>query len=170
MKLSFFFALLAASALLTGCGSLDNPFTRFFHTGNDARVFNAQTGQYEWPEEKKSAEQRKAPAVAAALAGAPASQERGDGRYFDAQKNQWIEVKPEGDDGSAKRPKPTPRPPATAGAAPEPLPPPTPGPTPLPARATGYYNTSTGKIEWASGATAAAAPTPAPRKHWWWPF
>ena len=53
MKLSYLAAGFAASAFLTGCGTLENPLARFFHTGHDARTYNSQTGQFEWPEEKK---------------------------------------------------------------------------------------------------------------------
>ena len=169
MKLSFFSVLIVASALFTGCSSLDNPLAGFFHTGHDARVYNPQTGQFEWPEEKKPRGQKKSAVVAGALASTPAPKGRGDGRYFDAQKNQWVEQEPQDGAATARHPKPAQRPAALAGTA---APLPTPGPTPVPARATGYYNTSTGKIEWASGATAAAAPRPAPAsaKRWWWPF
>jgi hypothetical protein len=168
MKRSLFSILIAVSALLTGCGSLENPFANFFRTGRDARVYNAQTGQFEWPEEKKPSSERKAAKVAGALASTPAPVGRSDTRYFDAQKNQWVEQQPE-DAPATKRPKTGPRPPGLLGT---PAPLPTPGPTPVSAQATGYYNTSTGKIEWGAGAPAAHAPmpAPAPAKHWWWPF
>ena len=170
MKLSFLSVLLiAASAFLTGCGSLNNPLAGLFRTGRDARVYNAQTGQFEWPEEKKAPRQRKSADVAAALASTPAPTGRNDGRYFDAQKNQWVEQQPEDGAAASHRPKAAQRPPAIAGT---PAPLPTPGPTPAPAQATGYYNSSTGKIEWTAGAPAAHPPTPAPAKarRWWWPF
>ncbi len=169
MKRSLFSTLIAASTLLTGCGSLENPLAGFFHTGHDARVYNAQTGQFEWPEEKKAPKQRKSADVAAALASTPAPAGRNDGRYFDAQKNQWIEQQPDDAAVAAHRPKAAQHPKAVAATA---APLPTPVPSPVPAQATGYYNTSTGKIDWAAGAAPARAPmpTPAPAKRWWWPF
>ena len=39
------------------------------------------------------------------------------------------------------------------------------------ARATGVYNASTGKIDWNATPEYGAPPaTPAPKKHWYWPF
>lgn len=38
---------------LAGCSDLsDNPLSVLTRTGRDARVFNPQTGHYEWPEEE----------------------------------------------------------------------------------------------------------------------
>lgn len=43
--------LLAGS--LSACSDLsDNPLHALTRTGRDARVFNPQTGQYEWPKEE----------------------------------------------------------------------------------------------------------------------
>ena len=166
MKLSSVTILVALSALFAGCSSLDNPFAGWFHSHGDARVYNPQTGEWEWPNEKATPKPQKAANVAGALKSTPAPQS--DGRYFDPQKNEWVEVRATPAPHSAK---PTPAPVApgegvAVAAAP------TPPPPPRPARATGIYNSATGRIEWqASSETAPhGTPEPASTTHWWWPF
>ena len=77
-----------AFALCAGCNSLDNPFAslRIFSTGRDARTFNAQTGQYEWP---KDATPRPQSRVARTAAATPAPKD--DGRPFDPQRGAWSD-------------------------------------------------------------------------------
>ena len=38
-----------AALVLAGCSSLEHP--NFFRTSHDARVYNPQTGRYEWPDD-----------------------------------------------------------------------------------------------------------------------
>lgn len=156
---------------VAGCSSLDNPLSALnpFRSGRDARVYNAQTGEYEWPKEE-AARRRSRPAGASGATTTAPQQKRGDGRYFDAQKNEWVDAPR--DDVSSSRPKDKPAPgsrpnldqPVVMQSQPsEPPPPP-------PARASGVYNPSTGRIDW-DGSGAPPASTPAPRKGWrLWPF
>jgi len=99
----------------------------------------------------------------AASASAPPGEN--DTRYWDPQRNQWVAGASQGSSTSSPKPPSTNTaadPPAQAAPAPAP---------PRAARATGIYNSSTGKIEWQSGGyIPPVAPTPAPAKHWWWPF
>jgi hypothetical protein len=142
----------AAVLLLSSCSSLENPFSGWFHHNtHDERVYNPQTGEWEWPPDKRAAHARETPAP-----------QGSDTRYWDAQHNQWVEKTGErsGGAGSARE-KPS------SGAAAPPI---APG-TPRPSRQTGVYNASTGKIEWQDGAyVPSIQPPPAPKKHWWWPF
>ncbi len=156
--------LLTASVFVAGCSTLENPFGNWFGTGRDARVYNAQTGEYEWPTDSANPRARN-PAAGPAGGAAPAPERRGDGRYYDAARNEWVQAPAE----NVAPPRPKSR---TAIATPAPLPPPvTAPPPPPPSRASGIYNPSTGQIEWSSYDPAPrSAPAPAPRKKWWWPF
>ena len=166
-------SLFASALLLVGCNSLDNPFGNLFKTGRDERIFNPQTGQYEWPNRSTPAP-RKSAEVASALAAGATPKPESEGRYFDPQKNEWVEI-PKQRTSSSSKPKPTPAPTAPAGAtasaastAPQ-----AEAPQPRAAHARGVYNPSTGKIEWQStSGEMMPAPTPAPesKKHWYLPF
>ena len=85
--------LLAAAALAlgAGCSSLDNPFANLtlLHTGRDARTFNAQTGQYDWPSDTPPRPPNPRRAAAAATP-APAS----DGRAYDPQRGGFTDPEP----------------------------------------------------------------------------
>ena len=91
MKLSHL-AAAAGLALLAGCNSLDNPLSdlTIFKTGRDSRVYNPQTGEYEWPD-KANKPRPRAERVAAGKPGSvpatpsPAS----DGRPYDPTKNEF---------------------------------------------------------------------------------
>jgi len=172
MKLLSISILIAASILLAGCNSLDNPFANLFKTGKDARVYNPQTGQFEGPAENATPRPQKSAAIASALSATPAPQHESDGRYFDPQKNEWVEIqKPRPASSSSSKPTSTPMP-VTKGA-PGPMVAMAPAPAPSgPARASGTYNSTTGKIEWNSAGEYIPPATPAPKsdKHWWWPF
>jgi hypothetical protein len=151
----------ATAVLVAGCNSLDNPLGGLFHTGDDARVFNSQTGQWEWPPEKRTPRPKTTPTPAPITT--PVPERQSEGRYYDPQKNQWVEAdKP----GTEKSKKPSAAP-VTLKATPAPV------GTPQPvrsARARGVYNPSTGQIEWTDFDPAPAA-TPAPqKKKWYWPF
>lgn len=170
MKLSSVLILAPVSLLLAACNSLDNPITNFFHSGTsrDARVYNTQTGEWEWPADKRKAQEKKSAAVASALATSAPN----DTRYWDAQRNQWVQAE-EPRTSSSSKPKPTPPPadaeapaPATASA------PAAPAPAPRASRATGVYNASTGKIEWQTSDANVphGAPPVEPKKPWYWPF
>jgi hypothetical protein len=99
-----------------------------------------------------------------APASASGTQGENETRYWDPQRNQWMAGSSQGSAGSSTKP-------AEAGANSPAQPAPAPAPTPRAARATGVYNSATGKIEWQSGGyVPPAAPTPPPTKHWWWPF
>lgn len=169
MKTRLSVAACSLAIFVAGCSSLDNPFAsmNLFRTGRDARVFNAQTGEYEWPKE----EQARRRAQPGAPNSAPPAERRGDGRYYDAAKNEWVDAPR--DDVSTSRPKDRPVPtsranldqPVSVPSQPSNVPPP-----PPPARASGVYNPSTGRIDWDTSG-AVPAPTPAPRKGWRiWPF
>ena len=166
MKISTVTILAASFCLFAGCNSLTNPFAGLFH-GHDERVYNPQTGEWEYPNKKgPTPPPQKSAAVAAALASTPAPQSN-------PHSTDWIEkhaaASPSAPSSTQVASNPNapvtpPADPAATATAPVPTPPP-----PRPGRATGYYNTQTGKIEWQSGETTAAA-TPPPTKHWWWPF
>jgi hypothetical protein len=164
MKLSFILIPAAASLLLMGCNSLDNPITNLFHgTGRDERVYNTQTGQWEWPPDKR---QKKA----AATANTASPQAFNDTRYWDPQRNQWVQQDqpPTSAPSKTKPAAPSDAPaPATAQAAPPPPP-----PAPRSPQATGVYNSSTGKIEWqtSDAHVPRGATAPEPKKRWYWPF
>ncbi len=89
MKLPRLFATAAALALCTGCNSLDNPLADFplLHTGRDARTFNPQTGQYEWPNGTAPRPQTRAARSSAAATPAP----KDDGRTYDPQRGGWSD-------------------------------------------------------------------------------
>jgi hypothetical protein len=182
MKFLSIALLLSAALLLAACNSLDNPFANLFHGNHDGRVFNPQTGQWDYPNGNANPTPKsKSAAVASALGSTPAlpppaaapQQESGGGRYFDAQKNQWVEMH-NSDSAAPSDPHPAASP--AAGATPANVPPPV--APPRPAKDTGIYNPTTGKIEWQSsggttpsyGAVASTKPAPKRVKHWWWPF
>ena len=86
---------LAALALCAGCNSLDNPFAglRLFHTGRDARTFNPQTGEYEWPKEATPRPKTHvAPASSHMTSTTPAP--KSDGRPYDPQKGAFADPDP----------------------------------------------------------------------------
>ncbi len=160
MKFRTSAVVLAATALVTGCNSLDNPLGGLLNTGNDARVFNSQTGQYEWPPEKRTPRPKGTPPPPVAT---PVPERQSEGRYYDPQKGQWVEAdKP----GAAKSKKPSAPPVALKDT-------PAPAGTPQPARsarARGVYNPSTGQIEWTDFDPAPEATPAPPKKKWYWPF
>jgi len=170
MKLSSVLIPVTASLLLAACNSLDNPITNFFHgTGRDARVYNAQTGEWEWPADKRKPQEKKSAAVASALA-TPGPNSFNDTRYWDAQRNQWVQPE-QPRPSSPSKPKPSAPPAESADASSAPSAPPPP-PPPRPAHATGVYNASTGKIEWrdSDANVPHGAVAPEPKKRWYWPF
>ena len=75
----------------------DNPLGVLARSGRDARVFNPQTGHYEWPEEEAP---RKHPRTAAIDEAVHESTERtpskpltpgsGDTRVYDPMKQQFV--------------------------------------------------------------------------------
>ena len=82
MKLSRLLAI-AACALCAGCHSLDNPLSgfRIFQTGRDARTFNPQTGEYEWPRDDAPRPKSKAAPPSGAATATPAP--KSDSRFSD---------------------------------------------------------------------------------------
>ena len=90
MKLPHLLAV-AALALGAGCSSLDNPITSLgiFRTGRDARTFNPQTGEYEWPKDATPRPQRR---VARTAAATPPPKD--DGRPFDAMRGEFRDPPP----------------------------------------------------------------------------
>jgi hypothetical protein len=162
------FLLLTASVLLPGCSSLENPFGNLFGSGRDARVYNAQTGEYDWPQD--STNPRPA-APAPAAGGAPAPQRRGDGRYFDPVKNEWVDAPMEGGGSSRAASRPSTVQHSATVSQPAPTPMAAPPPPPPPERASGIYNASTGQIEWKDDPSAVPRSTPgSEKKKWYWPF
>ncbi|MEI9896867.1 MAG: hypothetical protein WDN28_24180 [Chthoniobacter sp.] len=115
MKLSSVLILAPVSLLLAACNSLDNPITNFFHSGTsrDARVYNTQTGEWEWPADKRKAQEKKSAAVASALATSAPN----DTRYWDAQRNQWVQAE-EPRTSSSSKPQADPAPCRCRGAGP----------------------------------------------------
>jgi hypothetical protein len=163
MKISTVTILAAFLCLFAGCNSLTNPFAGLFR-GHDERVYNPQTGEWEYPNKKGATPPpQKSATVAAALASTPAPQ--GSPHSTDWVEKHGTASPAAGSSGSSTQVASNPNAPVNPTADPAA---PAPAP-PRPGRATGYYNTQTGKIEWQSGETTAAA-TPAPTKHWWWPF
>lgn len=61
-----------------------------FASGRDARVYNPQTGRYEWPEEDRPARRRKSAAVASTQRETkPEATPSGDGRVYDLEKGRY---------------------------------------------------------------------------------
>lgn len=147
-------AIFLAATLLAGCNSLDNPVGGLLATGRDARVFNAQTGEFEWPKDQPGNKRPPGPTDGRAVR----TERAGDGRYFDVAKNEWGDAPRDSAPATRAKPRLTPAP---ATAAPAATPPP-----PRPNHASGVYNASTGRIDW-STSDGAPAPTPRPRKRWW---
>ena len=168
MKISIVTILAAFLCLFAGCNSLTNPFARLFR-GHDERVYNPQTGEWEYPNRKGATPQpQKSAAVASALASTPTPQ--GNPHSTDWVEKHTVSASPSAGSGSSTQVASNPNAPVKPAADPAATAPaPTPAP-PRPGRATGYYNTQTGKIEWQSGETTAAATPPPTTKHWWWPF
>ncbi|HEY3899166.1 MAG TPA: hypothetical protein VGM54_11165 [Chthoniobacter sp.] len=165
MKISTVTILAAFLCLFAGCNSLTNPFAGLFH-GHDERVYNPQTGEWEYPNKKGATPQpQKSAAVAAALASTPAPQ--GSPHSTDWVEKHAASPSAEPVTAAASNPNAPVNPSANSAATPPPAAPAP--PPPRPGRATGYYNTQTGKIEWQSGVAPAAA-SPASTRHWWWPF
>ena len=178
MKLSSIVTALVLPVLLAGCDSLANPMN-WFHSNHDGRVYNPQTGVWEYPAGSATPAPQRSVAGAGAAAAA-GSQQTSDGRMFDPQKHEWVELHNAGSSpGSDAASTPS----SPAASSPSAPPPPAPAPAPRPQRDTGVYNPTTGKIEWqssGSGVTpsygAVVKPTPKPKpekvkvKHWWWPF
>ncbi len=173
MKPAPLIALATTVLLAAGCNSLDNPLAGLnpFDTGHDARVYNQQTGEFEWPKDQQGRPKRgnRSSAVSSAIAGANTPAPNSDGRYFDSQKNQWIEPPPQSNAANEpRRPKPAATPtPAPGASVPmrTPVPRATPPPPP-PSKASGVYNSSTGQIEWRETSGPPMA-TPNPKSHWW---
>jgi len=171
MKLSYILIPATASLLLAGCNSLDNPVSNLFRgVGRDERVYNTQTGEWEWPANKQKPADKKSAAVASAVSSSNDPHGFNDTRYWDGQRNQWVQAdQPRG--AAPAKPKPTPQP--TEGAAPVTTQTPPPPPAPArPANATGVYNPSTGKIDWQTSDANVphGAVAPEPKKKWYWPF
>ena len=98
MKLSPLLAALSLGSLMAACDSLDNPFHGLLNTGNDARVYNSSTGNYEWP---NSTPHPRQPAHLSDLVTAfkatptpsPTPTKNTDGRHFDPQKAAFVQGK-----------------------------------------------------------------------------
>ena len=166
MKILFPATLLTASLFIVGCDSLDNPLSGLLRSGHDERVYNSQTGEFEWPKDSKKRPSNPRPAGAATGA-VPAPERKGDGRYYDTQKSQWVEAAE--DRESAPKPRSKPAAPAPVLRA-TPVPVGTPPPV-RPPRARGIYNPSTGQIEWNDFDPAPTArPQAEKKKSWYWPF
>jgi hypothetical protein len=166
MKISTHTILAACLCLFAGCDSLNNPLAGLFR-GHDERVYNSQTGEWEYPNKKGATPApQKSAAVASALASTPAPQKK------DPHSMDWVEKhspSPSPSAGSSTQVASNPNAPVKPSADPA-ASEPAPTPPPRPGRATGYYNTQTGKIDWQNSGETTAAATPAPTKHWWWPF
>jgi hypothetical protein len=93
MKLTSLLAAVAGLALLVGCNSLDSPFSdwKLLQTGRDGRVYNPQTGEYEWP--KNATPRPKAPARQSGRAPATPAPAN-DGRSYDPIKGEFRDPQP----------------------------------------------------------------------------
>lgn len=85
---------LAALAFCAGCNSLDNPFAgmRLLKTGQDARTYNPQTGEFEWPKDATPRPKAKREPASAVPAATPAP--KPDGRPYDPQKGAFADPDP----------------------------------------------------------------------------
>lgn len=173
MKFPIPVVFLATSVLVAGCNSLDNPLAgmNLLGTGHDGRVYNAQTGEFEWPKDSQKRRAHRPAPAATGTAGTATEppQRKSDGRYYDPQKSQWVEVQEEtSHTTSGPKPKKATPPPVVLMTTPKPV------GTPLPERsprARGTYNASTGQIEWNDfDPPATAKPEPEKKKNWYWPF
>jgi hypothetical protein len=141
MKLAPLLAALSVGSLLVACNSLDNPFHAILNTGNDARVYNSNTGSYEWPDAIGHPIQP-LPKVAAATSPDPTPSKKLAARYYDPKKGAFVKGTPP--------PKPKASPAALAVRV---------TPVPAPAKGTGVYNLDSGKFDWSpSGIPTAGKP------------
>jgi hypothetical protein len=153
MKIAPLLAVFSLVSVLAACDSLDNPFhSALLNTGRDARVYNGNTGQYEWPSPTPPPRPKPTPVIVKAPA-APAStpMKKVAAHTPIPQKGAFVQ---------GKSPDATPAP-APGISTPTPGPVATP-PPPWATKATGYYNPGTGKIEW--GAPAPPLPKFIPAK------
>ena len=81
----------AVLALSAGCNSLENPFAgiRLLKTGRDARTFNPQTGEYEWPKNAKPTPKARSEPPSSTPPGP-----RPEGRPYDPQKGEFADPDP----------------------------------------------------------------------------
>jgi hypothetical protein len=95
MKPTFFLAAAAGLALLAGCNSLDSPFSdwKVFQSGRDGRVYNPQTGEYEWP--KNTTPRPKSPTRPSGRTSAT-PEPTNDGRGYDPIKGEFRDPQPGG--------------------------------------------------------------------------
>jgi hypothetical protein len=59
MKFPHILSALCAGALLAACNSLDSPLQYVSNIGHDGRVYNTNTGSWDWPEEHNVANKQK---------------------------------------------------------------------------------------------------------------
>lgn len=93
MKLTSLLAV-AGLALGAGCNSLDSPFADVpvLQTGRDARVFNVQTGEYEWPDGTAPRRRATSPSARRGVSRAPEpAAPASDGRPFDPVKGEFAD-------------------------------------------------------------------------------
>lgn len=85
---------IAAFALGAGCHSLDHPFAgiRLLHTGQDARTYHPETGEYEWPKDAAPRPKSRREPASTVPAATPAP--RPDGRPYDPQKGEFADPDP----------------------------------------------------------------------------
>lgn len=91
MKLTHILAVISLGSLLIACDSLDNPLRNL---GHDERVYNSNTGHYEWPDDLAS--QQKQKRETAALASRPKvtpAPAKSDPRQSDAEKEKLAQAK-----------------------------------------------------------------------------
>jgi hypothetical protein len=159
MKFAPLLAALSLGFLVAACESLDSPFNSLssnplLNTGRDARVYNGNTGSYEWPNTTPHPRPQPTPT---AIAKAKATPTATPWKKVEPQKGAFVQGKtPAAIPGKAKA---TPEE-VAAQATPSPVVAQA-TPVPAPAKGTGIFNLQTGKIEWATPAPSApGAPAP----------
>jgi len=162
MKLAPLLAALAIGSLVAACNSLDSPFSglssnALLNTGRDARVYNGNTGSYEWPNTTPTPRPKKTP-DAVALNVTPPPYTPAPGKTPPPKPGKGKATP------SAVVAKATPTPPpATPQATPNVVAQIT--PVPAPEKGTGIYNVQTHRFEWATpGAATPGKPVATPAK------
>lgn len=171
MKIASLLAVLSLGSLVAACNSLDSPFSGLssnplLNTGRDARVYNGNTGHYEWPNTTPTPKPQPTPTVIASAKKAtptPAATPGKKGGAF---------VQGSTPAATPGKPKATPKAVAVKATPAPATPEATPSvvaaqitPIPAPEKGTGIYNIQTHRFEWApSGAPTPGKPAGTPAK------
>jgi len=146
--------------LVVACDSLEGPFSGLagnplLNTGRDARVYNGNTGSYEWPNTTPHPKPPPTPTPIALAAKTKATPPPTPWKKVDQPKGAFVQGK-----NPAAIPVKGKATPIAAQATPSAVVAQA-TPVPAPVKGTGIFNLQTGKIEWATPAPPApAAPAP----------